>query len=116
MSDLYKCYTQLRQNNPLTIEIYRIENCKKCDLLLVFDDRDVVRYLDKNIGNYYSWMAIKIKSYIKEVHQLKGTVSCIYYSNYYSNSHKETNLKIKKASIVIDCNSNLDLDAPLYQF
>ena len=104
----WKYYTKLREKNPFTVEIIRIENGELKELLFVFDDAIVAQTLPDNLGNYYSWMAIQVKKYIKSEYKLTGLVKCIFYSNY------ETNKKCH-ASIVIDCDSNKDLDAFLYQ-
>ena len=109
MSSLCDYYSEFRKNNPITAEIIRIEDSKLKNVLLVFNDNEVAVTLPENIGNYYAWMAIEIKKHIKNKYQISGLVKCIFYSNY-----KEQNEK-KQASIVINCDTDSDLDAPLFQ-
>ena len=108
MTSPYDYYTKLRKDNPFTVEIKRIENTAVTDLLLTFDDLIVIDILPENLGNYYSYMSIQIKKYIKKQYGLTGKVLCTFYSNYKHN-------KEKRAFIVMNCDSELELDAQLYQ-
>lgn len=110
MSSAYKYYTDFRKkNDAFTIVIERIKNNSCAEQLLILEDSKVIQEIPENLCNYYAWAAIAIKKHIKDKYKLSGTCMCSFYSNYTSNYRK------KHAHIVIDCDSNLDLDAPVYQ-
>src|SRR5579872_3351992 len=112
MTSHYDYYTQLRKTSPFTVEIVRIENQLEKNVLLTFDDTEVMEELSEDMGNYYSWMAYHIKIYIKTKYNIRDIVKCVFYSNY-----NDQEQRTRKASIVINCNNNRNPidEAPLYQ-
>lgn len=105
MTSTYSYYTTLRQNiGGFTIQIHRVtDNYKLGGLLMQFNDREVFENLPTNLNNYFSWSGIEIKKYIKKK-GIRGHVLCTW--RIYSE---------KRATLAIDCNSDKNLDAPVYE-
>jgi hypothetical protein len=105
----------LEWHPSICMEIHRIENSKTSELLYSLMASDVVkpeifRTKVREIGNYYSWMAIHIKRYLKTELHVTGVVKCTFYL-----LDSTTNKKEYRASIVINCNTEANIDAPLFQ-
>lgn len=102
----------IQNHSPITIEIYSIDNTDRTryiERILLFNENNVFDYLNIKLpieidNNYYTWLAIQVKRYLKEFYNVKDTVSCWFY-NYYCG---ETG--IRAGSIGINCNSDLPLD------
>ena len=71
--------------------------------IIKIKDTDVLPELPDNLGNYYSWSAKILKKYFKK----DG-----YHGKYKMEWHNNNE---RIASIVIDCDSDKDLDAMVFQ-
>ena len=113
MSETYEYYSKFKKDNDAFTII--IEDLGKRRILKVFNDNLVFQNLPQNLGNYFSWAAIQIKKYLKDlvVDPANGlqlqVYKCIFYSNYKTPERKY------HAEILINLESNKDIDGVLYQ-
>lgn len=96
----YQYYSLIRFNCAIIVRLHHITNTTFTPILI--NDKEIFTSLPLKLNNYYSWAAIEIKKYLKQKN-ITSVYKCIFM---YEGKDQ--------ASIVINCNSNKDIDAMVF--
>jgi hypothetical protein len=100
----HRYYSLIRFNSDIIIRLHRIINYEldSSFTAILINDKEIFTSIPENINNYYSWAAIQTKKYLKH-NKIKGKYKCVFV---YGGKDR--------ASIVINCDTNTDLDAMVF--
>ncbi len=78
-------------------------NATLSDVILRLNDIDVLPDLPENLNNYFTWSGKHIKKYLKK-QNYKGTHKLSWHVG-----------DVRKATLIVDCDTEKDKDAPVFQ-